>query len=168
MIELKTISLLALVISIFSITISLFFTFFLWKKSNRPIVSAEIVVEKSGVGVASFNLVIYNSGNRPATKITLHAKKENIEKLFFKNTSTQDKKIVYDIFDSKESEIPLILNGKDTKTAFGVFSNTQKRLKMGIELPITIIYLDNEGEKFSSKLSIMTKSSYGFGGASFG
>ncbi|EDN70159.1 hypothetical protein BGP_2240 [Beggiatoa sp. PS] len=162
--ELRTIfSIIAIIISFGSI----YYTRHFWLQSNRPIITAEIVENSSGVGIALFDLVISNSGNRPAINIMIQAEKADIEKIFSKNITETYKKAIYDIF-SEKSKIALLSNGKETKTGFFSFSNTEKSdadiLKYEEELPIKITYSDIEGRKFVSKINILTRASRGFGG----
>lgn len=70
-------ALIALVISFWSI----YTAKRLWFLEHRPIISAEIVINTSGVGIALLDLVVYNSGNRPATQIHLEAEQEHIEQI---------------------------------------------------------------------------------------
>jgi hypothetical protein len=52
---------------------SLYLSRRLWLQSNRPIVTAAIVDYASGNMGAVFNLVVSNTGNRPATNVRLNA-----------------------------------------------------------------------------------------------
>lgn len=91
---------------------SYFNTVRLWRKSNRPIVSAVIETESSGNIATTYNLLIINSGNRPAVNISLKLKLSNED---FKQCITQeiDNEITQRILDCFRSEaiIPLLING---------------------------------------------------------
>lgn len=58
------------VIAIVAVT-GFFNTRWVWRQSNRPIVSALVETHSSGNVATLFNLTIINSGNRPATNIKL-------------------------------------------------------------------------------------------------
>jgi hypothetical protein len=61
--------------------ISLFFTRRFWLATNRPIISASIVSNEPGNVATSYNLVVYNTGNRPATSIRLFADQSALDKI---------------------------------------------------------------------------------------
>lgn len=157
------ISIIALLLSFLSI----YTTVKLWFLENRPIVTAEITEESSGVGTALLNLTIYNSGNRPATNIYFEAEKENINKIISQSAKKEHIKEIDFIF-SKSAIIPLLLNGDQTKTAFFSFSNNQKDadiLLCNSSLPIKVYYSDNTGKKYTSSITILIKDKKGFGGS---
>ncbi len=60
---------------------SLYFTRRFWLQSNRPIITAAVVEYASGNMGAVFNLIVSNTGNRPATNVRLKAKSREIDKL---------------------------------------------------------------------------------------
>ena len=49
--------------------ISIILTRVNWRQSNRPVVSAFVVEDSIGNGVAIFNFSVANTGTRPATDI---------------------------------------------------------------------------------------------------
>ena len=57
------------ILSAFVSATSLYFTRKFWLATNRPIVCASIITQTSGNIETTYNLVIYNAGNRPATNI---------------------------------------------------------------------------------------------------
>ena len=159
-----TFTVIAVVVSL----ISLYFTRKFWLQSNRPIVSAEIVENSSGVGVALFDLVVYNSGSRPAANIRLFAEKENINQILSENITSKYRNEVCEVFSDK-SKIALLLNGKEAKTAFFSFSNNGEQnadvLKYESNLPVSIYYEDIEGRSYTSNIVLFIRDSYGFGGS---
>jgi hypothetical protein len=52
----------------------------LWKKGNRPIVSAFVETEFSGNVSIMYNFFVINTGNRPALNVYLHLKSEDFKK----------------------------------------------------------------------------------------
>ncbi len=167
-IELRTIfSFLAICISFFSF----YSTRRFWFLTNRPIVTAEIVEKFSGVGTAAFDLVVYNSGNRPAVNIKLYSEKQDIENILSKNITQKDKEEVFDVFSTK-NKIALLLNNKNAKTAFFSFSEKAHSdsdiLIYEAELPIVISYSDIDGNEYSTSISLYIRESEGFGGSVWG
>ena len=140
----------------------------LWSKTNRPILSAAIKENESFYGSVTFNLVVFNSGNRPATNIVIGAKKDDIDKILIKNTNNDTKEEIYRIF-GELSQIQLLLNGCDTKTAFFGYAvdptDQVHILEYEAKLPIEIKYEDLEGNSYISKLAISVRDSEGFGGS---
>jgi hypothetical protein len=164
--ELKAVSVIIAVIVSFW---SLYRTYRFWLLSNRPIVVAQVIENSSGIGVACFDLVVYNCGNRPATHIVIQAKKGDIDQIISEQATEIHRSEIYGIF-SETSKIALLLNGKDTATGFFSFSNNPDSeaniLKYEAELPIKIKYSDIEGRKYVSKMTLFIRDSKGFGGCS--
>ena len=139
-----------------------------WFLTYRPIVTAEIIVNSSGIGMATFDLVVYNSGNRPAVNIKLYAERTDIENILSTNITQEKKKEVIGVFSSC-NKIALLLNDKDAKTAFFSFSNQVGSdadwLQYERELPIVISYSDISGKEYSSNIILHIRGAEGFGGS---
>ena len=164
MIELETaFSVIAILISFWSV----YYTKRFWLESNRPIVSAVIELQIRGIGLASWNLVIYNSGNRPATNIRLEAKKEDIDAIISTGADESHKVAIYKIF-SPDTYIALLLESKSAKTAFFSFSNEagspEDIVKYEGKLPIRIKYSDIEKRQYVSSITLYIRDNDGFGG----
>lgn len=147
------------------------FTFFnttrLWKKGNRPIVSAFVETESSGNVAIMYNLLLINSGNRPALNVYLHLKLENFKKCIDQNRDLDDPgvKAILRCFSIEET-IPLIIDGEKKYNYFGLTSNKSEQniWVYGSFLPIEINYQDLEGNKYISKLTLVIKDSKTFAG----
>ena len=152
----------ALIISL----ISLYFTKVNWLQSNRPIVTAFVTEHSSGNMAATFNLVIANTGNRPAVRVRLHASQAVIASLL--EPTVRDKK--FKMIESnflKDSEVPLLRNGEELTTSFGAFTNNADDgpwLRYGAEAEISITYQDLDGRKFESRQPLKVYAREGFGG----
>lgn len=159
----------AIVISL----LSLLFQGMLWRRSNRPVVSAYICdaepEDKSKKSFA-FKLVLVNTGNMPATNIYLSAKESDIEKIFEQGTKDIRKSIVTNCF-KKDSEVPLLVNGERIETAFGfsedIGNNEKTGLKYDAWLPVRITYYDLSSRKYTSSLKLKIRDRESFGGAVF-
>ncbi|BES83372.1 hypothetical protein PEC302110_04690 [Pectobacterium araliae] len=68
-------SVLALVLSI----VSFMFTRRSWLQSNRPIVSASVETHAGGNESIAYNLVLSNTGNRPAINVRIRVKEVEID-----------------------------------------------------------------------------------------
>ncbi len=165
MIEIST--LISAIVALITTFLTLYFTRRFWLLTHRPIITAEIVESASGVGVAVFDLAIYNSGNRPAININISAENKDLEKIFTENASESGKETTREVF-SPSNKIALLLNGKNTKTHFGAFSNIGCNADILIyeaELPIHITYKDIEGRDYNENMVLYIRAAEGFGGA---
>lgn len=145
---------------------SLFISRKSWLQSNRPIVTA-FLSTTGGNTAAIFNLVISNTGNRPATNIRLYAKTEDIESLFDKNAS-EDKKSSTRLCFSEKSLIPILRNGEDIETAFGAYAPTAENhpwLNYDVQINITVKYSDLDGRRYTSAMPLRLFSRTGFAGS---
>lgn len=145
---------------------SVLFSIYFWKKSNRPIVIA--FVEEGDRSVDIYNLVVTNTGNRPAVRVRLHASEKDIEKLF--EDGTDPKRIDETKYCfSQKGEIPILKNGEELKTALGAITiknrNNGKWLNYEAETNIKITYNDLEGNKYTSFMPIKIYPRTGFGGS---
>jgi len=149
---------------------SLFFTRRFWLAANRPIISACIVSDndKSGNVSTFYNLVVYNTGNRPATFIRIHAEKEMIDKILDVSRNVKELEVndIYRCF-SNETTIPLLINGKEIFNSFGLTSRYPEKnvLKYNSQLPILISYSDLENRNYTSRQVLIVKNSQGFAGS---
>lgn len=161
--EIRTgISMLAIIISIISLKLSRRS----WLQSNRPIVTAFVQEHSSGNKAAAFDLVVSNTGNRPATQIKISAGEEDIYSLVDEKASKELKDRIKNCF-SKDSEIPVLRNGEDLKTSFGAYSPNEpgkEWLNYGKAIPIEITYNDLEGRFYRSQMPLKIFAREGFGG----
>ena len=149
--------------------IGLFNTRWIWRQSNRPIVSAVVETHSSGNVATLFNLAVINSGNRPATDIKLTI--DNYHE-FEKCIKTTDQRTVEQITRcfSKDATIPLLINGEKKTNYFGTTS-TKKEQDIwiyGSFFSITIDYGDLEKKRYKSELVLFIKDSKAFASGSWG
>jgi hypothetical protein len=145
---------------------SLYLSRKLWLQSNRPIVTAAIVDYASGNMGAVFNLVVSNTGNRPATNVRLNAKPEDINKLMVASVEEGKRQSIYNCF-SNEAMISLLKNGEELTTSFGSISHPRSKdqwLKYGAKITIEITYDDLEGRSYRSIVPLKVYAREGFGG----
>lgn len=147
--------------------VSLYFARRSWMQSNRPIVTAVIVEHASGNMGAVFNLMISNTGNRPATNVRLIAESEDIDKLIAPSADEGKRKSIHECFEA-ESTIPLLKNGEELTTAFGSISlpgSKDQCLNYGAEIMIEITHNDLEGKNYKSVIPLKVHAREGFGGS---
>lgn len=147
--------------------LSFFNTVRLWKQTNRPIVSAFVETDCSGNEATTYNLLVINSGNRPAVNIQLQLNIEELKKCLAQDIDINDSRIerILKCF-SKEGIIPLLVAGAKTSNSFGITSSkTEDNIwKYGSSIPINIIYKDLEGNQYTSTLAVVVQDSNTFAG----
>jgi len=129
-------------------------------------VTAFVTEHHSGNEAATFNLVLANTGNRPAVRVRLVASHESIRKLLESGISEQHFKMIEHNFLS-QSEVPLLRNGEELVTSFGAFTPNDpngKWLNYGAKTEIAVTYQDLEGRSYESRQPIKIYARQGFGG----
>lgn len=146
--------------------VSLYFTKVNWLQSNRPIVTAFITEHASGNMAAVFNLVLANTGNRPAVRVRLHASQEDIASLLDPKVSENEFEMIEANFLA-QSEVPLLRNSEELTTSFGAFRGSADDapwLRYGAEIEISVSYQDLDGRKYKSRQPLKIYAREGFGG----
>jgi hypothetical protein len=146
--------------------LALIFTRRTWFESNRPIVTAEIVTASAGNVATAFNLVVHNTGNRPATNVCLRADESQLEAAISASANAVLKQEILRCF-SEDGRIPL-LHHQTTKTnGFGVCSTNEAEnvLNYRSVISITITYRDLYGKRYKSKQDLVVKDSEYFAGS---
>jgi hypothetical protein len=149
--------------------ISLYFTKVNWIQSNRPVVTAFVTEHHSGNAAATFNLVLANTGTRPAVRVQLVASPEAIKSLLEPDASDKHAGMIQQVFGPK-SEVALLRNGENLTTSFGAFTPGAadgKWLNYGAEANIEIRYDDLDGRSYVSKQPIKIYARDGFGGGTW-
>ncbi|MGQ7744613.1 hypothetical protein ACUNDQ_10425 [Pectobacterium brasiliense] len=159
------VSVLALILSV----LSFFFTRRSWLQSNRPIVSAAVETHAGGNESIAYNLVLSNTGNRPATNVRIRVKESDIDACLSEWVRSQ--KVKNAIYSgvmrcfSDDGEIPLLLNGKFMTNSFGYTRGDQQTFwRYGANLPVVVEYSDLDSRDYQSKQIIRIKDSDGFAG----
>lgn len=153
----------ALAVAIFSACvsgISLVFSILSWRQANRPIVSARITTASGGNCGIVLNIIIENTGSRPARDIRLIASRADVvaalipaegeipidaQRCFFSNVS-----------------IPILANGRSTSNSFGHLGRQEGAWRPSAEIPIKIVYRDLWRRKFKSKMHLLLADDAGF------
>jgi len=139
-----------------------------WRESNRPIVTAFVEDDTAG-GTAIYNLVVSNTGNRPAVNVRLHATDDQIAALL--DPAAEKKMLDIIAYNFRpESSVPLLRNGEDLSTSFGSFSTNEqnaKCLKYASEAKVVLTYGDLDGRRYRSKLILKVYARQGFGGGTW-
>lgn len=146
---------------------SLYFSRRSWLQSNRPIVTAFVKEKEPSTGCTIFNLIIANTGNRPATDIQLATTDKDISRLLDAEASEKEKDSIKLCF-SDEAIVPLLRNGEELETYFGHTGLQEKCLRYGTQIVVEVRYCDLEGRKYLSRLPLKIYVRRGFGGHTWG
>lgn len=146
--------------------ISLYFTKVNWRQSNRPLVSAFVRENNSGNAATTFNLVLANTGNRPAVRVQLRANQSELLKLFDPGASKQHVDRIFRVFHP-DHELPLLRNGEELETSFGASTQDEAWMKYGAVANIQIFYYDLDGKRFQSNQTLKIYLRRGFGGGTW-
>lgn len=154
------------VVSFLLSALALTFTRRTWFESNRPIVTAEIVTHGAGNMAIAFDLVVHNTGNRPAVAIRLEACESDLNRALNNGAPTPLAAEIRRCF-SDRAAIPLLHQGKSAQNGFGATSSlpSANALVINSEIPIRILYKDLNGRTFKSKQTLVVKDSTWFAGS---
>lgn len=156
------ISIAALVASL----ISLYFTRRFWLQSNRPIVTAFVDEHSSGNMATAFDLVLSNTGNRPAVNVCIHADPKMILRLIGDGASEEMAEEIKRCF-SVGSTVALLRNGEELTTAFGSYGieTSSQLINYGVQIPVTLTYADLDKRPYRAHMPLKVFARHGFGGA---
>lgn len=158
------------VLALFTSGLALLVSRIHWRESNRPIVTAFVTEEVSGNMAATFNLVVANTGNRPAVAVQLRATPQAIDVFLDPGASEKYRYDIAAIFHPS-SEIPLLRNGEELTTSFGAFLSDGSQgpwLNYGAKADVAITYRDIEGREFETRQPLKVYARNGFGGGVWG
>lgn len=158
----------ALIVSLFSLII----TVWLWRESNRPVVTARIKTHHGGNVAILYNLEIVNSGARPAKDVRLSIKPDDLERALApadKRGPEFDRHMrsVNRCFEERAT-IPVLLNSGTCSNAFGHTSKQDPFWLPGTVLPVSISYRGIEGQSYKSQVAIRIDDTAGFAGTFYG
>ena len=138
-----------------------------WRQANRPMVTAFVTDRDSGVLAATFDLVIANTGNRPAVNVRLLATREEISKLLKPDATESSLAMILSNFE-EAATIPLLRNGEELRTSFGAMTAPSQHdpwLEYGASIDIKVSYEDvDRRRRYDSLIPLKVYTRHGFGG----
>lgn len=145
--------------------LSVFMTRKNWSDSNRPVVSIYVDEKSSGPGITVFELLVTNTGARPALSVQLTAKPSDVDRLIADGADEKRRKQTREVFGA-ESRLTVLKPSETLMTSFGLATQNpgQQWLNYGIEIPVIVRYSDTEGKRWRTKTSLRTRPRQGFGG----
>lgn len=169
------VSIITLIVSI----VSLYFTRRSYSESNRPMITVKVSVDSnSGNLLTLFNLIVENTGNRPAKNIKLSVDKEKLD-LAFDSPKKNDRKVIEACF-GENTIISVLANGKSTESVFGSISCSQSSdpnvrafqpttlsvWKKEARFEVKVKYQDLDGRKYEDCMPVLiADNEHGFAGS---
>lgn len=154
------------VVSLFLAILSLYISRKSWLQANRPIVTARITSDGGGnLGIA-LNILVENTGNRPAKNVKLEIDRDTLENLYVENLDKDKRRSIERVF-SERGVIPILGNGKSVTNSFGFLGggkNQPSTWKNDARAEILISYEDLDGRKFRHQNPIYIADDAGFAG----
>lgn len=141
-------------------------SYYFWRLSFRPIVTAAVKTNSGGNVAICYDLVVLNSGTIPAKSIRLIADDGALNPTFGRDASEENKQLWLACF---HIEIPILQNGAKYSCSFGTTqANDAGFWKYGAIIPITIAYDGWFGTKYCEEQTIRIIDSDSFTGHQWG
>jgi len=137
--------------------VSLFFAVYSWRQANRPLVSARVTSQSGGNAGIALNILVENTGNRPAREIHLIAKESDIRAVLKQTAIPTDAQRCF----FSGIDIPVLANGRSTSNGFWHLGQPDS-WHAGAEIPLKIKYRDLSGRRFSNKVRLFLADDAGF------
>jgi hypothetical protein len=157
------------VLAFFAFVVSLFaagFTYFVWQRSARPIVTVAVKEYESGDAAITYNLEVLNSGTIPAKNVRIMTEQGSLAAALGADATAENKQRWLACLDVV---ILLLRPNEPTTCSFGTtMANDTGFWKYKAIIPITVIYEDWFGSKYAEKQNIQIFSSDSFTGYSWG
>jgi hypothetical protein len=141
--------------------LSLVSTIRAWRQSNRPLLTARITTHDGGNEGIALNLLIENTGTRPALDVSVHADEADIRAAMA--SPGADHPIPTDakrVFFSNVT-VPVLANGRNMSNAFGSLGNAGV-WRAGATIPIEVSYRGMTGPHFKERFWLLLSDDAGF------
>jgi len=160
----------SLIVSIFAAGISgfsLYWSFKSWKETYRPLITARVATHTAGNQAVALDLVVSNTGNRPAKNVILTADRRELEKAFAAASQDPLRQHVEHCFSDA---IVVIANGSSVSNSFGCFSASEKdrTWKEPTIINIHVKYEDLDGRRYNHHQPLRIRADEGFAGGAWG
>jgi hypothetical protein len=145
----------ALVVSL----LSLAFAVRAHNHSHRPLVTARITAHDGGNVAISLDLLVENSGNRPALDVFIRAEQDDLKAVM----SNPDQALPTDVVRvlSGTVAIPVLANGRIATNSFGWLGG-KSPWKAGSVLPITVSYRGLGRQRYVESMTLLLADDAGF------
>lgn len=154
----------AFVLSFFSLR----FSRLSWGEAHRPLIAVRLSTHAGGNEGFGLNLVIENTGNRPATDVALTVVDEAALDAAFSPAAPLDFRNDIKACFSSVHLIPVLANGRGTSNEFGFVSTgslNRTGWKLGARIPVFVSYSDLDGKrKYAHRVTLYVADDRGFAG----
>jgi hypothetical protein len=135
-----------------------------WRETYRPIVTARITAFSSGNRGTALNIVVSNTGNRPAKNIRLLVNQKHLELILLAPPGDSMRSLIADCF-FPQTMIPILENERSVSNTFGYLSDREDSTwKVNSTLNVEILYESLEGRPFKHKIPLLLADDGGFAG----
>lgn len=150
-------------------TLALIFTRRSWFETNRPIVTAEIVTNSGGNIAITYNLVVHNTGARPAADIRINVDHKSLQAAVNDKADQSLKQEILRCF-SDEGRIPLLHQQSKKSNGFGLTSTNESSNVLAYKavIPVVITYKDLNGKHYKTRQDLIVQDSEFFAGSGWG
>lgn len=150
------------VVSVLLSVLSICFAMYSWSQSYRPIVTVRVATHTGGNTGTALNLIIENTGNRPAKDIRLSVNENDLQRAL---SPKHGKGLLLDVRRclSNKVVIQVLSDGRAVSNAFGHLSNDDTSTWItGSLLPIRVHYAGMGRRKYCSKMNLLLYGDEGF------
>jgi len=141
--------------------LSLVFTMRAWRQSNRPLLTARISTHDGGNTGIALNILVENSGNRPALDIALHADEADIRAAMADPSPAHPIPTDANRVFFSNIIIPVLANGRGLSNAFGSLG-TAGVWRPGATIPVKVSYRGMAGPHFKERFWLLLSDDAGF------
>ncbi len=151
------VSIAALAVSV----LSYYFAVRSWRESYRPLVTARVGTHSFGNMGAALNLIVENTGTRPARNVRLTVEEPKLASAFDPQIEDSEREQIRACFAAKFT-IPVLANQASVSNAFGFLSRDKDNTwQWHSRIPIRIAYEDLDGRQFKHKLDLFVANNAG-------
>lgn len=119
--------------------------------------SLRVTTEAGGNAGIALNLLIENTGTRPARDIQIIAREADVQAASSQSSIPKDAQRCF----FSGIRIPVLVNGRSTSNAFWHLGQPDS-WRAGAEIPVTLRYRDFSGHRFSNKVRLLLADDAGF------
>lgn len=135
-----------------------------WRESNRPLVTARVTTAAGGNVAVMLNLLVENTGTRPAKNIELAVDPAILDSALDPSLDDEERRQIADCF-GPTFRIPVLANGASVTNAFGLLHGSPDAAwRLHARIPITLAYEDLDGRRFKHALELFMIDASGFAG----
>lgn len=152
----------AILISITSVLVatgSFFFAIFSWAETHRPLVTARVTTHSGGNMAIALDILLENTGSRPAFDVQLSAKAEDVKRAMLDSQAPVPTDVERAFFSGVS--VPVLANGRSITNSFGSLGQ-QAIWRAGATLPATVRYRGLGGRRYVEPCTLLLADDAGF------